>query len=80
MSNPTAPSASTLPLSNVNQVSAQPAQNANNAVNTAQRIDLKPLYTSLKEAIGDNWDNYVETIGRFVLGRCMVFVRALQNF
>ncbi len=35
---------------------------------TAQRIDLEPLYTSLKAAIGDNWVNYKEAVSLFVLG------------
>lgn len=38
--------------------------------NTAQRIDLEPLYTSLKAAIGEHWGNYKETLSLFLLGTC----------
>ena len=61
---------SSLSLSKVNSVSALPSQKATKAVSTAQRIDLEPLYTSLKAAIGDNWGKYKEAISLFVLGRC----------
>ena len=63
---------SSLSLSKVNGVSALPTQKAIRTVSTAQRIDLEPLYTSLKSAIGDNWGKYKETISLFVLG--MLFV------
>lgn len=35
---------------------------------TAQRIDLEPLYTSLKTAIGDNWIQYKEAVSLYILG------------
>lgn len=44
--------------------------------NTAQRIDLEPLYTSLKAAIGEHWGNYKEAISFFLLGRCRSFTWA----
>ena len=34
----------------------------------ATRIDLEPLYTDLKSAVGDNWSTYKRAIGLFVLG------------
>lgn len=37
---------------------------------TAQRIDLEPLYTSLKAAIGDNWTQYKEAVSLYILGMC----------
>lgn len=37
---------------------------------TAQRIDLEPLYTSLKTAIGDNWTQYKEAVSLYILGMC----------
>ncbi|KAL8821891.1 MAG: hypothetical protein Q9191_007219 [Dirinaria sp. TL-2023a] len=46
--------------------SAPKAQKASNAV---QRIDLEPLYTSLKAAIGDQWAKYKEATSLFILGR-----------
>ena len=37
---------------------------------TAQRIDLEPLYTCLKTAIGDNWTQYKEAVSLYILGMC----------
>lgn len=37
---------------------------------TAQRIDLEPLYTNLKTAIGDNWTQYKEAVSLYILGMC----------
>ena len=71
---------STLSLSNDNEVSALPVQEATTTVNATQRIDLEPLMTSLREAIGENWVQYEEAIGSFMLGKIIVLVRALQNF
>lgn len=59
---------SSLSLSKANNISALPSLKATKIVNTAQRIDLEPLYTSLKGAIGDNWGGYKEAISCFVLG------------
>lgn len=35
---------------------------------TAPRIDLEPLYTTLKEAIADSWGEYKEALRLFILG------------
>jgi transcriptional coactivator HFI1/ADA1 len=32
------------------------------------RIDLEPLYTALKTAIGEHWGTYKESISLFVMG------------
>lgn len=38
-------------------------------ISIGQRIDLEPIYTSLKQSIGtDNWPSYKEAISLFVLG------------
>lgn len=34
----------------------------------AQRIDLEPLYTNLKAAIGEHWGQYKEALSLFLLG------------
>ena len=57
-----------LSIKQPNGASAIPSQKPSKQVNTAQRIDLEPLYTSLKAAIGDNWGNYKEAISLYVLG------------
>lgn len=44
------------------------AAKAAKVVNAAQRIDLEPLYTSLKYLIGDNWAKYKEALSMFILG------------
>ena len=64
-SQPLGPPPSNLKLNGVTPLSAQKAIKA---VNTVQRIDLEPLYTSLKAAIGEHWADYKEAIGLFVLG------------
>jgi transcriptional coactivator HFI1/ADA1 len=33
------------------------------------RIDLEPLYTALKIAIGEHWGTYKESISLFVMGK-----------
>ena len=58
-----------LSLSKANGVSVPSTQKALKTISTAQRIDLEPLYTSLKAAIGDNWGGYKEAISLFVLGK-----------
>ena len=37
------------------------------------RIDLEPLYTALKLAIGEHWGTYKECISLFVMGTCLLF-------
>jgi transcriptional coactivator HFI1/ADA1 len=57
-----------LSLSKTNGISTQPSLKTIKTVNTAQRIDLEPLYTSLKAAIGDNWGTYKDALSLFVSG------------
>ena len=71
---------SALSLSKINGVSALPVQKATKTVSTAQRIDLEPLYTSLKAAIGDNWGKYKEAISLFVLGRYSSLLGRFRTF
>ena len=59
---------SSLSLKQVNGVSAITSQKAVKTVSAAQRIDLEPLYTSLKAAIGDHWGKYKEAFSLFILG------------
>lgn len=65
-----------LSLSKTNGFSAQPSLKAIKTVNTAQRIDFEPLYTSLKAAIGDNWGFYKDAFNQFMLGMRLL----LQEF
>ncbi|KAL8696752.1 MAG: hypothetical protein Q9201_007501, partial [Fulgogasparrea decipioides] len=51
-----------------NGVSAPSSAKAQKTTNAAQRIDLEPLYASLKGAIGDNWGRYKDAISLFILG------------
>lgn len=67
---PTAnPASLSLSKAHAHGVAALPLQKVVKTVNTAQRIDLEPLYTALKNAIGDNWVGYKESISLFILGR-----------
>jgi transcriptional coactivator HFI1/ADA1 len=34
----------------------------------ASRIDLEPVYTALKAAIGDNWPLYRDSLGGYTMG------------
>ena len=65
----------TLSLKQPNGVSALPSQKTIKTVNTAQRIDLEPYYTSLKAAIGENFAKYKEAICLFLLGECSYVLR-----
>ena len=58
-----------LSLPKANGITSQPSLKAIKTVNTAQRIDLEPLYTSLKTAIGDNWGIYKDALSLFVSGK-----------
>ncbi|MCJ1309391.1 hypothetical protein MMC25_003050 [Agyrium rufum] len=44
------------------------SQKPSKPTNTAQRIDLEPLYGSLKIAIGEHWTEYKEALSGFLLG------------
>ena len=57
-----------LSLSKANGTSPLVTTKSAKAVNTVQRIDLEPLYTGLKSAIGDNWGKYKDAISLFILG------------
>ncbi|KAL9002520.1 MAG: hypothetical protein Q9188_004558, partial [Gyalolechia gomerana] len=57
-----------LNLSKVNGASQPSSSKAQKTTNAAQRIDLEPLYTNLKAAIGDNWAKYKDAISLFILG------------
>ena len=57
------------PLSSkLNGASALASQKAAKTATTAQRVDLEPLYTSLKSTIGEHWAEYKEAINQFLLG------------
>jgi hypothetical protein len=45
------------------------------------RIDLEPLYTALKQAIGEHWGTYKESISLFVMGAYspIMYLRACSN-
>ncbi|KAI9790314.1 MAG: transcriptional coactivator hfi1/ADA1 [Candelina submexicana] len=55
------------PSKSIGPSAAAPKQGK--TINTAQRIDLEPLYTALKNAVGEHWAVYKEAISLFVLGR-----------
>ena len=47
----------------------QSLSKAPKAATTAPRIDLEPIYTGLKAAIGEHWAKYKESVGLFVIGK-----------
>jgi hypothetical protein len=68
------PSISTTPILPPKTISA-PASNApkvSKSNHVPARIDLEPLYTALKSAIGEYWGTYKESISLFVMGQYMI--------
>ncbi|KAL8692214.1 MAG: hypothetical protein Q9218_002714 [Villophora microphyllina] len=57
-----------LSLSKANGITIPSSSKAQKTTNAAQRIDLEPLYTNLKAAIGDRWAKYKDAISLFILG------------
>ncbi|KAL8782473.1 MAG: hypothetical protein Q9195_009638, partial [Heterodermia aff. obscurata] len=66
---PISQSASSLILSKSTTAIAVPSQKTAKASTSVPRIDLEPLYTSLKAAIGDQWGKYKEATSLFILGQ-----------
>ncbi|EHA23623.1 hypothetical protein ASPNIDRAFT_128666, partial [Aspergillus niger ATCC 1015] len=48
---------------------APPTQKSTKALISVPRLDLEPIYTELKAAIGDNWADYKEATSLFLLGQ-----------
>ncbi|KAG2414214.1 hypothetical protein HFD88_003405 [Aspergillus terreus] len=48
---------------------APSTQKSTKALISVPRLDLEPIYTELKAAIGDNWAEYKEAITLFLLGQ-----------
>ena len=44
------------------------------------RIDLEPLYTALKLAIGENWGTYKDAISLFVMGMRYLFIEFVSMY
>ena len=69
-SDPILPPSGTPTITTKSLATSAPAiQKPAKTINTAQRIDLEPLYTSLRAAIGEHWAGYKEAISLFVLGK-----------
>ncbi|GKZ33252.1 transcriptional coactivator hfi1/ADA1 [Aspergillus brasiliensis] len=63
-------SASTAVASSKSTVpNAPPTQKSTKALISVPRLDLEPIYTELKAAIGDNWADYKEATSLFLLGQ-----------
>ncbi|OOF90776.1 hypothetical protein ASPCADRAFT_400506 [Aspergillus carbonarius ITEM 5010] len=63
-------SASTAIASSKNTApSAPPTQKSTKALISVPRLDLEPIYTELKAAIGDTWAEYKEATTLFLLGQ-----------
>jgi transcriptional coactivator HFI1/ADA1 len=52
-------------------------QKSTKALISVPRLDLEPIYTELKAAIGENWAEYKESTTLFLLGMCACFLLAL---
>lgn len=63
------PGAAPTPLTlKVSGTSLPLSQKASKSINAAQRIDIEPLYTGLKAAVGELWGQYKEAVSLFLLG------------
>lgn len=64
------PSISTTPILPPKTISATPVGIAKQkqSSHVPPRIDLEPLYTALKIAIGEHWATYKSAIGLFIMG------------
>lgn len=74
LSRPSISSTPILPPKTLNSAS----QSAQKAVSKLipPRIDLEPLYTALKAAIGEHWATYKEAVGLFVLGMIEILMES----
>ena len=57
-----------LPPKTISASSAPSAPKPSKLSHVPPRIDLEPLYTALKQAIGEHWTTYKESISLFVMG------------
>lgn len=64
------PAASTTPILPSKSISANAvtSQKTSRKDQWPERINLEPLYMAVKNAIGDNWTLYKESISLFVMG------------
>lgn len=44
------------------------------------RVDLEPIYTQLKAALGDGWADYKAAVNAFVLGSCPYFQKKGETY
>ncbi|TVY29555.1 Transcriptional coactivator [Lachnellula hyalina] len=58
-----------LPPKTISASSAPSAPKPSKLSHVPPRIDLEPLYTALKQAIGEHWTTYKESISLFVMGQ-----------
>jgi transcriptional coactivator HFI1/ADA1 len=70
------PMISTTPILPPKPLSAQApsAPKISKSSHVPPRIDLEPLYTALKSAIGEHWGAYKESISLFVMGTYLFFL------
>ena len=45
------------------------------------RVDIEPIYTQLKGALGDSWNDYKTSLSAFVLGMFFIIIKTgdVQN-
>lgn len=67
LSRPTISTTPILPPKTIS-ASAPSVQKISKQSHVPPRIDLEPLYTALKQAIGEHWGTYKDAIGLFILG------------
>jgi hypothetical protein len=68
LSRPVVSTTPILPPKSINTLAATVTK-PSKALHVPPRIDLEPLYTALKAAIGESWGTYKESISLFVMGK-----------
>lgn len=66
-------------LANKTALASSPAVQKNGKL-PVPRVDLEPIYTHLKAALGDQWPDYKAAINAFVLGMECIALVSLAAF
>ena len=72
LSRPSVISTTPIPPPKTISALAQSAPKVSKSNHVPVRIDLEPLYTALKIAIGEHWATYKESISLFVMGKYII--------
>lgn len=63
--------------SNTGGGSSSSSKSGRGGLISVPRLDLEPVYTELKAAIGEHWAEYKQAVALFLLGMAIVFYKHL---